>query len=62
MVLTCMLFPGLFSMKVCIPQTSFGSQSRWSMSAEISGFIPVDDSCRMEPIVWAETLNLKEKE
>lgn len=61
MVLTCMLFPGLRSIKVCISQTSFGSQSRRSTSAEVSGFIPVVHSCRQEPIVWAETLNLEEK-
>lgn len=62
MVLTCMLFPGLRSIKVCISQTGFSSQSRRSTSAKVSGFIPVVHSWRQEPIVWAETLNLEERE
>lgn len=62
MVLTYMLFPGLHSIKVCISQNSFGSQSRWSTSAKASDFIPVIHSCRQEPIVWVETLNLEKKE
>lgn len=62
MLLTCVLFPGLCSMEVCVLETSSSSRCRWSAAAQVSGFISVAHSWRQGPIVWAETLNLEGKE